>query len=41
MAFIDGMNAKKREWGSWKGVHQGYERQNRVESRQEWRSSRV
>ncbi|WEG11604.1 hypothetical protein PU629_15785 [Pullulanibacillus sp. KACC 23026] len=27
-AFIEGMNAKKREWGSCKGVHRGDERQN-------------
>ncbi|WEG11472.1 hypothetical protein PU629_15085 [Pullulanibacillus sp. KACC 23026] len=41
MAFIEGMNAKKREWGSWKGVHQGYERQKEGVGQPERRSSRV
>ncbi|WEG11410.1 hypothetical protein PU629_14725 [Pullulanibacillus sp. KACC 23026] len=39
-AFIKGMNAKIGLRASKKGVHQGDERQNRVESKQEWRSSR-
>ncbi|WEG11475.1 hypothetical protein PU629_15100 [Pullulanibacillus sp. KACC 23026] len=40
MAFIDGMNAKKREWGSRKGVHQGDERQNEWMRQPKGRSSK-
>ncbi|WEG14503.1 hypothetical protein PU629_09155 [Pullulanibacillus sp. KACC 23026] len=40
MAFIKGMNAKIGLRAGKKGVHQGDERQNRVEGRQERRSSR-
>ncbi|WEG11349.1 hypothetical protein PU629_14405 [Pullulanibacillus sp. KACC 23026] len=40
MAFIKGMNAKISGRGSWKGVQQGDERQNKWKRQLERRSSR-
>ncbi|WEG14700.1 hypothetical protein PU629_10270 [Pullulanibacillus sp. KACC 23026] len=40
-AFIKGMNAKMSGRGSWKSVHQGYERQNEWKRQSECRSSTV